>query len=163
MSLGRSHHAGCARVGKVAYSRRRGELRGRPCNPHTHRVGGPRKLHCDRRNCGCSQPSTNKQNVSAEWLRARNRDTHSGLVGETIARGHGQMPCRTVGVVLELVGVQVSARRGGAIGIAGDMRRVHHGLMMLIPKGIWSAHCQSVCLSVGRCFQSTGNPIARLR
>ena len=97
------------------------------------------------------------------WGYARAIDTHSGLVGETIARGHGQMPCRSVGVVLELVGVQVSARRGGAIGVAGDMRRVHHGLMMLVPKGIWSAHCQSVCLSVGRCFQSTGNPIARLR
>jgi hypothetical protein len=75
---------------------------------------------------------------------ARNGDTHSGLIGEAIARGHGQVPCRSVGIILELVGVQGSGRRGGSIGIAGDMGRVHHGLMMFVPKWIWSVHGQLV-------------------
>lgn len=49
----------------------------------------------------------------------------------------------SVWIILKVVGVQRMSRRRCAIGIAGDMGRVHDRfMMMLVPKGIWSRHCQ---------------------
>lgn len=47
------------------------------------------------------------------------------------------MPRRSIRVILELVGIQRSARGGCAIVITGGMVRIHQERSIIVPEGVW--------------------------